>query len=150
MLALQSASLQAEAAFRTKPIESHADALGRRSAFVDPLTISKFIERLAESLRPLWVEAPAFAAAAAMTVAAAIHPFMNGNGRMSRILFNQMLQESGLTRSYLPLYEIGLVTGGAWLLALRRAQQQGDWEHMMRYLAQSVILCRRLQTRLSQ
>lgn len=74
-----------------------------------------------------------------------IHPFADGNGRLGRVLFNSIIRQTGISGCYIPLYELSLVSDAGGLLATRRAQQQNDWDPIVRYLAAGVSLCLSLQ-----
>jgi hypothetical protein len=140
LIAIQRCSLPSLARLRDKALRSEADANGHQVEYPPPLALRGAVEGIAASVRPLVHLSPTFAAAAAMIAITSLHPFLDGNGRVSRVVFNGLLASTGTSGSYLPLFEIGLVSNGGWLLALRRAQR-GDWERLMRYLTAAVDIC---------
>lgn len=59
-----------------------------------------------------------------------VHPFIDGNGRTSRVLFNTLLGTKEET--YLPLKELQCVSRGGQLIKMKRAWLYGDWNPLMR------------------
>lgn len=83
-----------------------------------PTAMSEFIERLAKGPGS---EHPIVFGARAHIELASIHPFVDGNGRLSRLLVNLVLMRSG----YLPaMYRV--IERPAYIGALQRAQLDGD------------------------
>jgi len=69
-----------------------------------------------------------------MTSLCNLHPFADGNGRLSRIVFNALLTTDGVRTPYVPLYELGRVSRGGFLIASRLAQYRGDWSALASFL----------------
>lgn len=62
------------------------------------------------------------------------HPFINGNGRTSRILFNWLLRRGGMSaKVYLPLYEMIGRSQGGFQLRVRQAEIRGEWDGIVEY-----------------
>lgn len=144
-LSIQQASLPNYGEFRSSPLFSHEDVAGRCVQFPSPSTFIDQFSAIAAALRDLLPSEPVFAAIAGMTCLAALHPFRDGNGRMSRIFFNRILSRYDAVADYLPIYEIGLFSDGGWILALRRAQRQQDWRRMVEYLTVCAQICAVIQ-----
>jgi len=93
--------------------------------------------------------------ALAVVIFLAIHPFQDGNGRLSRILTTLLLLRAGY--SYAPYSSLESVIEAnkeAYYMALRRTQiswQEGhpDWEAWLRFFLRSLLRqIRRLQERM--
>ena len=61
------------------------------------------------------------------------HPLEDGNGRLTRILFNMIVQTALGARFYLPLCELQDASAGGWTFAQRSAWMKGDWRPMMTF-----------------
>lgn len=77
---------------------------------------------------------PGFAATVAMTALMNLHPFMDGNGRVARILFHWTLNRYRLEPVCLPLHELSALSRCGYLVRLRQAQYHGEWEPLLAYL----------------
>jgi Fic family protein len=98
---------------------------------------------------------PLVSVAVAVVIFLAIHPFQDGNGRLSRILTTLLLLRAGY--SYAPYSSLESVIEAnkeAYYMALRRTQiswQEGrpDWEAWLRFFLRSLMRqIRRLQERI--
>ena len=122
------------AGFRDRPSTSVPDDAGYFVDFEDPQAFGNHLESISQNLEVLLLDSAAAAATYAMVAIVALHPAWDGNGRLSRTIFNLILAEQYGWRGYLPIYELGSHSDGGWILALRRVQHEGDWSHMFRYL----------------
>jgi hypothetical protein len=69
------------------------------------------------------------------------HPFVDGNGRIARILFNAVLINAGLSpASYIPLKELYAVSRGSMSVHCRRALVQRDWTPVLCGMATAIRL----------
>ena len=77
---------------------------------------------------------PTMTALAAMATLLNIHPFLDGNGRSARVLFNATYQfitsDAG---SYLPLCSILEASKGGFEIRLRDAETNGNWVPLIDY-----------------
>jgi hypothetical protein len=73
-------------------------------------------------------------AAYAMLACTTVHPFTNGNGRTSRILFNLILRGQYPGLPYLNIKEITQFSAGDFLIATNRVHFQKDWEPFLQWL----------------
>lgn len=75
----------------------------------------------------------------ALVAITALHPFNDGNGRVSRVLFNALL--GGVSsKNYIPLKEIQYASRGGYLIKLRQAWIQQNWTPMAEFLCTSIDL----------
>jgi hypothetical protein len=75
----------------------------------------------------------AYVAAQAFLLVLTAHPFPDGNGRVSRLIFNGYLRGSA-TKGYLPLADILRSGKGAWEELLAQAAVDGDYATVENYL----------------
>ena len=70
------------------------------------------------------------------------HPFADGNGRCSRILFNSRLRALGLPENtYIPLKEMFWASFGGYEICLRQVELHGDWLPLLSYFADVIVIC---------
>lgn len=96
---------------------------------------------LLEPLRQLIVhssDCPAYAAVVAYVVISGAHPLTDGNGRLSRIIFNAIMMYNFRGVGYLPLYEISMLSGGSHILGCREAHYYGEWENIISFFERIV------------
>ncbi len=64
-----------------------------------------------------------------------IHPFMDGNGRLSRLIFNALIAIIyGENIGYIPLYDFFNRSRGGFQIRLRQVEIQGNWLPLMEYI----------------
>jgi Fic family protein len=74
-----------------------------------------------------------------------MHPFTDGNGRTSRVVFNALLRRGGMLENhYLPIKEINYLTRGGHEVRLRYTVATGDWKEMLEYFVNAAELYRML------
>jgi hypothetical protein len=70
------------------------------------------------------------------------HLFTDGNGRLSRAVFNHILHRIGMSSDvYLPVYEFMDASKGGFLIRLRQAEIQNEWEPFVLFMANFVRFC---------
>ena len=70
------------------------------------------------------------------------HLFTDGNGRLSRAVFNHILHRIGMPSDvYLPVYELMDASKGGFLIRLRQAEIQNEWEPFVLFMANFVRFC---------
>ena len=70
------------------------------------------------------------------------HLFTDGNGRLSRAVFNHILRRIGMPSDvYLPVYELMHASKGGFLIRLRQAEIQNDWEPFVLFMTDFVCFC---------
>jgi hypothetical protein len=83
------------------------------------------------SLRAIWV----------MLAFLNCHPYVDGNGRTSKYLFNLVLAKSGISSEYLlPLSTITLGSQGFFAICARRAERQDSFDMILKFLATAIAL----------
>lgn len=71
---------------------------------------------------------PLQTAIVALVMTSCIHPFMDGNGRLSRVLFHAILAKHGMSRAvYVPLKSLYAVSDFGFEIRLRHTFLTGDW-----------------------
>ena len=103
-------------------------------------------ERIAPALLDLraWlvqaVDRPAlFAAAVAFVRLNNIHPLEDGNGRLSRVIFNHLLRKRHPALGYLPIRDVFTGRDGGLLLALREAHIYGTWRPILQGISELIL-----------
>lgn len=120
--------------FRTIQVGTTADKFGNKVVFPHQNTIFIRLESLFLSCRQNYLVDPAFAAVALLCGIQNIHPFTDGNGRVSRILYNWVLKGGSESSCYVPIYEAAALSSSGFLIRMRQAQYQGNYEPILRFL----------------
>lgn len=127
---------------RVTAVRSKPDRLGTYVLYPDVEAIEPGLRRLHDFLRWHFERHPTYAAAVAMTSICNLHPFGDGNGRVSRLLFNGLLRSRDA--AFLPLYELGRLSRGGGLIVSRLAQYRDQWAPLAMYLSAAVACTQRL------
>lgn len=81
-----------------------------------------------------------FLAIIVMTCVTNAHPFIDGNGRTSRMLFNMVLRRGGMAADcYIPLYEFIAQSRGGFQLRVRQAEIRGEWDPLCDYICEVLL-----------
>ncbi|MBI6132237.1 hypothetical protein GVN99_04860 [Serratia marcescens] len=110
---------------RNVPMKSSSDSEGCYVKYIEH-------EHLADGMRKVWgimVNAPyhcLFSAVVSSVMLLAYHPFIDGNGRFSRLLMNAMLSRD--KESYIPFYDVYHQSQGGYFIRLRQAQLFLEWD----------------------
>jgi hypothetical protein len=113
--------------FRAGPVIIRPDNLGNKVVFPHHRECPALIQQLSCFLRAHVAPYPALCATAAYAAIIYAHPFTDGNGRTARTLWNLILSHGTQSRHFVPIYLIGLLDSGSFLIKLRRAIYGGDW-----------------------
>jgi hypothetical protein len=125
-------------AFRTDQIATDPDREGRHIVFPGPERIAPQLRSLDAFLAREQRSARAFRAIVAMLVILNCHPLRDGNGRTSRIAFNRIVRPGTQAFGYyLPLYEIGILARGGFVIRMRQAELHGDWTPIAEYVLEA-------------
>ncbi|MEI9989025.1 MAG: Fic family protein [Rhizomicrobium sp.] len=133
-----------DAALRSGPVRTTQDLAGNYVLYPPAADVPARLDALGLFLERYGTCAPSFAAMVVMNGICNCHPIADGNGRVSRIVFNAILRERAGTRFYLPLYELAALSDGGFTIRQRQAQYRGDWDPLIAYLfdAARIVLCR--------
>jgi hypothetical protein len=124
---------------RTINVATRPDLAGNRVRYPPPMAVSPALEALGRFAEGCWRETPLFAATVCLAGVAAIHPFVDGNGRTSRIVFNYVLRDAlAAADFYLPIFEIAGLSRGGFIIRLRDAHYNGRWEPLLAYMCDSI------------
>lgn len=121
---------------RRQDVRTCPDAAGRVVVFPHWRTIP---DRLDALFRLLVMETPypsGLNAGIALVCISHCHPFTDGNGRISRIIFNTIMQ-SKYERPvfYLPIFELSALSRGMFIMSVRSAELHGGWDDLFSTLA---------------
>jgi hypothetical protein len=117
------------AQFRTASVKLGSDTAGNFWVFPPPIAVKSLVVQLGQDVGVAYQQSPLYAAIIALVGINAIHPFMDGNGRTSRVVFNAVLR-TGLVipdRAYIPLKHIYFIAKFGFELRLREAILLGDY-----------------------
>lgn len=122
-----------EAPLRDRSVAIECNADGTGVEFPSWKLTPSLLHRLHSNLRSPALT-PAVTAVVAMASLLNIHPFIDGNGRCARVLFNAVLHSNSLfTGSYFPLREFWTRSCGGFEIRLREAEIQGRWVPLFKY-----------------
>jgi len=126
--------------FRTNDVYSSRDCNGYRKKFSNPYAIIQRMEEIHRFVYQNVFRHPIFTAVVSAVAITNCHPLMDGNGRLSRIVFNAIIRLCDLAKLYLPLYEIFWISGCCYELNVRRAEIFDDWKPLFLYFKNAVRL----------
>jgi hypothetical protein len=113
--------------WRRSDIFTVADAENRRARFPDYQCVKPGLSELRAFVQLNLERNPLFTALVTWCRIGNLHPFRDGNGRVSRIMFNLIISDGHRHGSYVPLYELGLASDWSLTIGMRRATLLGDW-----------------------
>jgi hypothetical protein len=129
LIAACSVASNESAQFRTASVKLGSDTAGNFWSFPPPIAVNGLLVSLGQHVGTAYQQSPLYAAIIALVGINAIHPFMDGNGRTSRVVFNAVLR-TGLVipdRAYIPLKHIYFIAKFGFELRLREAILLGDY-----------------------
>jgi hypothetical protein len=132
--------LKERSTIRTWPVYLAPDVKGH---YVEYMNHSVVKDTLLMAFRTMLDEqAPVlYRASVSYVLLVAAHPFRDGNGRLSRTLFNAILINEGMREdAYISLKQISYLSRGALAIQLRRAQMRNVWPPVLAGLSGAVIL----------
>jgi Fic family protein len=143
---------------RTVAVEIPRDPHGSSWACMPAAEVLAALSSLHNALRPLRAAHPLVAAVVALVVLLAVHPFLDGNGRVSRIAFNALISPLSLPQAlqtrFIPLKEFFMLSDFGFELRLRYSFHMNEWSAIARYfcdvIALYVYLCENTGTHSSQ
>lgn len=129
------------AQFRTGPIYTQADADGTQVEFLDYRDVEGQLQ-LAFRVVVATQDRPLLAAAAAQVIFLNAHPFVDGNGRSARALFNVVLCTGHPSIVHLPLRLFIDRADGGFEIAVRQVELNDDWADLLCFHSAWLRLCR--------
>jgi Fic/DOC family len=129
--------------WRSKPIYTSTDNFGRCWEFPNHTHILSVLKKLHDCLYLNQLESHLVEATVAYGVLNWLHPFNDGNGRTSRVIFNVLLSRIKLGGElYLPIKDINHLARGGHEVRLRYTVLTGDWKELLEYFADVVTTWR--------
>lgn len=123
---------------RTKDVTTTPDSHGRCVLFPDSRTFDGRIRELNDLVGDASIPT-SFAAIILLCCMLNLHPLTDGNGRVSRVMFNWALLRHRQGRDrYLPLYEIKQCSRYGFELSLRELELTGSWGSVLDYFTRLV------------
>ncbi len=127
--------------FRTNGVRLAGDKGGWSWQFPDQRGITNCLTALHEVLRRRLFDNAIVEATVGYVILNWMHPFSDGNGRTSRVVFNAILRRAGMPRShYLPIKEINYLASGGHEVRLRYTVATGDWQELLEYFVNAAEL----------
>lgn len=120
---------------RTRP-DAHSNTI----IFPPPQQIFHLLEELHRQVAAELPAKPALAAVAAYVGLIHCHPFLDGNGRTARVLFNLLLSRAAGRKMFIPLSHWSYLCGGSFVLKVRRAMYGGDWPAILMFLRDTLTV----------
>lgn len=129
------------APFRKGGIRLAGDTAGWFWQFPDPQGIGHCLKKLHSVLFRRSLGSAMVEATVAYGILNWMHPFSDGNGRTSRMVFNAILRRAGVTKNhYLPVKEINYLAHGGHEVRLRYTVATGDWKELLEYFVNVATL----------
>lgn len=126
---------------RREPIGTTPDENGHYVIFPSEHVVEHRLQYLFATLQRQTAASRAFEAILALVWMTHCHPFIDGNGRTARILFNMLLQRNAqIPRFYLPLYEMSSLSRRGYILCVREAELYGRWGPLFEYVRVAIAL----------
>lgn len=140
ILQIGSAGSSATRSFRNRPVYIGRDLHGRYVEYPDHQEIESQLVTLWSVLIDQSLPG-VFRAIVAYVAIVGIHPLLDGNGRLSRTLFNLILFSEGLaTDAYVPLKEAYNLSLGAISIQTKRALIKNDWNGISKTIAAVILM----------
>jgi hypothetical protein len=128
--------------FRSCAVFTEPDKNGNYAVYPSHALIEKSIYYLGMYIARYVEKFPIETAIVSLVFLGAIHPFEDGNGRTSRVLFNKLAGFDGFS-GYFPINEIAAHSRGGYILSLREAQYNDNWYPIVEFLDYSIRFFRR-------
>lgn len=113
---------------------SRADTDGPVHMYAPPDTVRPGLKDLCRQINAETDGPPVLDALHIHAATLRLHPFTDGNGRLSRALFNATLTAHGLPRPMFPLGPLLYAEGSRFVRAIRAVSQSQDWLPYLAYM----------------
>jgi hypothetical protein len=139
---LSSLLLSEQSSIRRQGLRFKPDREGHLWVFLPPDIIRIRLRKLFEYLRTNKGSVPdLFLAVVSLIAILFCHPFKDGNGRLSRTVFNLILYSGGMDRAaYIPLKEIWSLSKGGFLIRARLVMTRDDWVPILEFFVYVIDL----------
>jgi Fic family protein len=136
------AALGGQTKFRRGTVSLGADEAGVYWAFPPAEKVEALLWQLHCDIKAAQLDSPFYAAIIGLVNLNCIHPFMDGNGRTSRILFNALLINGGLIeeKSFIPCKHIYALSNYGYEIRLRQLILKNDWVPVVEYFTDVIDL----------
>lgn len=131
-------------AFRRRGVQIVAEGMDATTHFPSWKECSALLESLALCISQTIHDLPTVAAMTAYAGIIHAHPFTDGNGRVARAMYNNVLLSAGI-RHFVPISLVASLTGGSFVLKIRRALLGGDWDGLQRFFLDAAKISERWQ-----
>lgn len=138
LLAVISVLPVASASFRTCRVETEGDNFGNVVVYPPAEEIEPQLDLLAGFVEAHGARSPLLTAIVAYCGITAIHPFVDGNGRTARIVFNHMMRDAVGPRFFLPIFELAGLSRGGLIIRQREAHYFGRWEPVVDFFCNAI------------
>lgn len=131
---------------RRQPVFTTPDAYGARWRYPDPPEIGPGLARLSHYLRHA-DDPPLVKACVAHAMVASLHPFLDGNGRTSRVVFNALLPQHTGPAIYIPCKRFYELSHHGYDIRVRLVHMKNDWRGLILYFCDMVEAYQRTMRR---
>lgn len=118
---------------RAAPLHTLPDQVGN---FISYPSAEQILPRLSmiQGMIKKNISAPAsFIATLLLATIGNCHPLKDGNGRLSRCLYNWTMNARLKVTYYLPIAELSAISEGGFLIRLKAAASRSEWEALAKY-----------------
>lgn len=128
-----------EGIYRTGPMSLHPDRSGGAVVFPPASASQDQIERIRSIIITSTIENSLQNAVICSTILLNAHPFHDGNGRTSRLIFNYIIS-SILNKKlpYIPLFEVFQRCRGGYEIRLRIVETQANWNPLITFFCELI------------
>jgi hypothetical protein len=127
-----------DAGVRTREVRTVPDKYGHYWMYPPSATIVAELEGLFAMLNQTRSQPLLFRCVALFVSFLCLHPFLDGNGRTARMLFNLLLVSERETGPYLPLNKIFALADMGFELRMRYTCLTGDWNPVMAFFVDAM------------
>lgn len=127
------AELRLPREFRHVAVKTRADARGTSVIYPAHTTVIPQLEVLFGFVCKFHRDYRHLCAVAMAVGISHIHPLSDGNGRLSRLLYNWLAFQRVGIEFYLPVYECSLLSDGGYILRKRMARKARGWNPIVDY-----------------
>ena len=124
-------ALGVDSRIRDHGVKTVTDKSGASVIYPHHTQVDSQLAELFEFLAGNFKNFPHLCAVAAHLGIGHIHPLSDGNGRLSRAVYNWMINAAGAVKFYLPLHELAALSDGGYIIRFRKATYQNDWSEIV-------------------